>query len=245
VVIRYEPLGPTDQLTCRALVDVGRALATPTILGAWMTRTWVLTYGGQTPRATADVDVGAPTEVGYAQVAAAALERLGYEQDRGGYPFRYAKLTRDGLQIADLLIDASSAPSDGSAQPVYGLTAASASLTDVKFEISGVGSAAIRVPTLDGAFLLRLLALEDGPGGLKFPDYASDAASLGLLLLDDPDALSRWRDRSGGPADRARLLAADFFGNSTSAGATAAAGRTRGDGELVARRVSSAIRALI
>jgi len=167
------------------------------------------------------------------------------EQDKAGYPFRYAKLTREGVQIADLLIDASSAPSDGSAQPVYGLTTASAYLTDVNFEISGVGSAAVRVPTLDGAFLLRLLALEDGPGGLKFPDCASDAASLGLLLIEDLDALDRWRSRTGDAMDKARVLAGDLFGDSTSAGATAAAARTSGDELLAARRVSSAIRALI
>jgi len=110
--------------------------------------------GGQRSRATADVDIGAHTEVGYAKTAAAALEQRGYQQDKAGYPFRYAKLTPEGVQIADLMIDAGSAPTDGSAQPVYGLSAASEQLTEARFEISGVGSATVQVPTLDGAFLL-------------------------------------------------------------------------------------------
>ena len=237
MVIRYVPTGNSDQLSSHALIDVAGSTTSPVIVGAWMTRAWMLSSGaGQLPRVTNDVDVAAQPEVRVDRVGD-ALSRLGYVRDDMGYPFRYSFLTDAGVRIVDVLADDRQAPGEP-AFPVFGLDEATRSLVDVDIDIVGLGTAAFRLPTLDGAFLLRCLALTDGAGGLKFPDYASDAAAMGRLLINDPTALSQWRSRSGDTVTRARAIALPLFSGSTEPGALAVAQRATGDRSLAARQAA-------
>jgi len=210
-----------------------------------MTRAWVLGTGmAQALRATNDVDIAAPPDGG-SDAAAALLLQRGYQQDQLGYPFRYVRLTDAGLHIIDLMVDEQRSSSSEAAFPVYGLDEAAKTTTRMTLELVGVGTADIRVPALDGAFLLRSLALADGAGGLKFEDYARDAWSVGRLLINDEDALAAWRARSGEFVERARTIASPLFSSSTGPGPLAVARRSAGDQDLVARQVSETMTELL
>jgi len=193
---------------------------------------------------TNDVDLGAEAHLVNATRTAELLIGAGYERDSGGYPFRYARMTKAGLQIIDLLVDSEERQTDG-ALSVYGLHAAAAARVDVDIEISRIGIAAIQVPSLDGAFLLRALALEGGPSSLKFVDYARDAASLAILLEASPEDLVRWRTRSDETVARARELTLPLFESDRAPGSLASARDSRGDPAIAARHASSAIRGLL
>lgn len=203
-----------------------------------MTRTWILLSGaGQLPRVTNDVDVAAPPEVRTSDFGD-ALIGLGYLRDERGYPFRYSLQTDQGVRIVDVMRDAE-AQTGEPAFPVFGLDEATRHLVDVNIELGELGSASVRLPTLDGAFLLRSLALTDGAAGLKFEDYARDAAAIGQLLLADAAALAEWRARESEAIARAREIALPLFEASTGPGPLAVAQRARGDRDLAARQASA------
>lgn len=128
--------------------------------------------------------------------AITALKNVGYVQDRAGYPFRYSRMTEGGVRIIDLLVD-DDAPDDHGALRVPGLASAATRTEDVALEIAAAGTVNFRVPSLDGAFLLRALALSGGPGDLKFEDYANDAGVLALLLAVSSESLAHGRMRDG------------------------------------------------
>jgi hypothetical protein len=227
------------------MVEVASILDKPLILGAWMTRLWVLlTRPEMRVRATNDVDVGFETAVGYVEPARRALEEKGYVQDAGDYRFRFSRMTASGVLIVDLLIDEERASGLEPALPVFGMAAAAQSTVDASLRVAGIGRCEVRIPTLDGAFLLRALALTGGAGDLKFEDYAADAASLAQLLVVSDEYLRRWRARRGEVVARARVLALPLFDNPMSPGALAAARREQQDTALTARRVSAAIHEL-
>lgn len=218
----------------------------PLVIGAWMTRAWVLGSGTtQVPRATNDVDIAAPPEVGGSSGAAASLLQRGYRQDELGYPFRYSLTTNAGVQIIDLMVDQNRTSSVETAFPVYGLDEATKRTTDMTIDVVGIGTAKIRIPGLDGAFLLRALALADGAGGLKFDDYARDAWAIGKLLIDNEAALASWRARSGEFIESARKIARPLFTSSSGPGPLTIARRVSGDQDLVARQVSETMLELL
>ena len=244
MVIRYEPAGPSDLLGCRTLVEVCEALHGPLIIGAWMTRAIVLSHVPEMRvRRTNDVDVAVLPEVAAASDAARLLLDAGYRRDEHGYDFRYVRTTPEGVQIVDLMIDAS-APSPGTFS-VFGLGEASVTTDDVTIDIQSVGMGSFKVPSMDGAFLLRLLALADGSSSLKFDDYAADAGQLALLLVDDSEAMAAWRRRVGAGVQRARQIAGPLFESERAAGSIAAARRLGRDETIAARRVSAAMRDLL
>lgn len=227
------------------MLEVASVLREPLILGAWMTRIWILlARPDMRVRATSDVDVGFDPAVGYVEDARRALEEKGYVQDAGDYRFRFSRLTDAGVLIVDLLIDQERASGLEPALPVFGVAAAARATVDVSMRVAGIGQGEVRVPTLDGAFLLRALALTGGAGDLKFEDYAADAASLAQLLVGSAEDLRRWQARSGDAVERARVLALPLFDTPTSPGPLAAARREPGDKALAARRVSAAIHEL-
>lgn len=237
MVIRYVPSGNSDELSCAALVDVASAATGAVVVGAWMTKAWVLIAGGALPRVTNDVDVAAQPEVRTDGFGGALIDR-GYLRDERGYPFRYSRQTDQGVRLVDVLADENAQHAEP-AFPVFGLDEATRSLVDVTIEIAGLGSAPVRLPTLDGAFLLRSLALADGAAGLKFQDYAGDAAAIGQLLLAEATALAAWRARTGACIARARDIALPLFAASSSPGPLAVAQRARGDRDLAARQASA------
>jgi hypothetical protein len=153
-------------------------------------------------------------------------------------------MTTAGVLIVDLLIDQGRASGLEPALPVFGMASAAEATIDARLEVVGIGQCEVRVPTLDGAFLLRALALGGGPGDLKFDDYAADAASLAQLLVASDEYLRRWRTRSGDVVARARMLTLPLFDTPTSPGPLAAARREQRDSALTARRVSAAIHEL-
>jgi hypothetical protein len=239
MVIRYEPIGPIDSLTCRTLVEVAEAIPRPLVVGAWMTRLWALAFGAAPPRLTSDVDVGAEPELVDVAEAAKLLQSRGYKRDEQGYPFRYTRMTREGVLIVDMLVDSGAARPDESALPVFGLAAGAKAQKEFQVELVGIGTAAIRVPSLDGAVLLRALALADGPTGLKFQDYAVDAVLLGQLLTESPEDFLRWKGQTGEAATRAREIVLPLFASERAPGALAVGTRASGDPTLAARRASS------
>lgn len=206
-----------------------------------MTRAWLLLLDPQArARATNDVDVGFQPEFPYASKTIDALKGIGYEQDQAGYPFRYARMTAGGVRIIDLLIDQDAADAHGALR-VLGMATAAERTQEVTLEIGGAGRATFRIPSLDGSFLLRALALSDGPGGLKFQDYALDAGALAVQLVESPDALVAWRKRTGPVISSARRIALPLFATQRSPGSVTAASRARGDPALAARRASAAV----
>jgi hypothetical protein len=216
------------------------------VIGAWMTRAWVLSSGSrQPPRATNDVDIAAKTEVGGSEGAASLLLQRGYRRDELGYPFRYSLATKAGVRIIDLMVDDTSTSSGEIAFPVYGLDEATEPSVDVSIHVAGIGTADIRIPRLDGAFLLRCLALAGGAGGLKFEDYARDAWSIGQLLVSDGNALAYWRARDGDVVKRAREIAVPLFNSATGPGPLAIIRRLPGDQDLIARQVSETMHELL
>lgn len=227
------------------MVEVAGVLNKPLILGAWMTRLWVLIGRPEIRmRATNDVDIGFEPAVGYVEDARRALEHKGYLQDPGDYRYRFSRMGDAGMRIVDLLIDEENASGLEPALPVFGLTAAAQSTIDVTLRVAEIGQCEVRIPTLDGAFLLRALALSGGAGDLKFEDYAADAASLAELLVSNDAYLVRWRARSGNVVDRARQLALPLFDSPTSPGPLAASRRDRRDAALAARQVSATVHRL-
>lgn len=245
MVIRYAPAGRSDLLACLSLVDAAMALPRPLILGAWMTRVWLLLRGAKRmPRATNDVDLDVGSQVGYSGAAHEALAALDYRQDARGYPFRYSRLTSEGLRIIDLLIDAERQAEYPTALAVLGIDEAANATFEIELEMEGAGRALARVPTLDGAFLLRVLALSEAAAGLKFDDYAADAETLGELLIEEPDALARWNERTGETLRRARSTALPLFETERSPGSLAIGRRALGDRVLAARRASATMRDL-
>ena len=243
-MIRYAPSGKVDLLACSTLVEAATALDKPLVLGAWMTRAWLLLLDPQTRvRATNDVDVGFQPEFPYAGKTIDSLRAIGYRQDQEGYPFRYARMTAQGLRIIDLLIDEDVVDAHGALR-VLGMASAVERTQDITLDIEDAGTATFRIPSLDGAFLLRALALSGGPGGLKFEDYAIDAGALAILLTESADALTAWGKRTGTALTSARSIALPVFATERSPGSVAAASRARGDPALAGRRVSAAVRLL-
>jgi hypothetical protein len=239
-VTRYEPTGPIDLLGCRTLIEVCGAIDKPLVIGAWMTRAIVLSRNsGLRVRRTNDVDVAAVPEVANVVELSRRLAASGYQRDQQGYPFRYSRMTPSGLQIVDVMVDASSPSPD--ALGVLGLRSATVTLDLIHLDIQEVGMADFRVPSLDGAFLLRVLALQDGPGGLKFPDYAGDAGQLALFLVDDPKALASWERRRDRSMEDAIRINNGLFDTERSPGSIAAARLLGGDEVLAARRVTAAM----
>jgi len=244
--VQYRPTGRSDELGCRALTDAADTLKRPLVIGAWMTRAWVLESGAsQAPRSTNDVDIAAEPEVGGSGGAAALLHQRGYRQDQLGYRFRYSLSTKAGVRIIDLMVDEKNASAGEIAFPVYGLDVATETTVDMSIHVVGIGTADIRIPGLDGAFLLRSLALADGAGGLKFEDYARDAWSIGQLLVRNGNALASWRARDGEVAKRAREIAVPLFSSPTGPGPLAVARALLGDPDLIARQVSETMLELL
>lgn len=205
-----------------------------------MTRAIVLSRNPRlSVRRTNDVDVAAVPEVADVVELSRRLAASGYQRDQHGYPFRYSRMTLNGVQIVDVMVDASSPSPD--ALGVVGLQSATVRLELMHLDIHEVGMADFRVPTLDGAFLLRVLALQDGPGGLKFPDYAGDAGQLALFLIDDPRALANWKRRRDQFVEDAIRIKRGLFDDERSPGSIAAAKLVGGDEMLAARRVTAAM----
>jgi len=196
-------------------------------------------------RATNDVDIGFEPAVGYVERARATLEDKGYVQDAGEYRFRFSRMTAAGVLIVDLLIDQDRASGLEPALPVFGVSAAAQSTADVSLRIAGVGQCEVRVPTLDGAFLLRALALTGGSGDLKFDDYAADAAALAQLLVERDEFLRRWSARRGKEVAAARAIALPLFDTPNSPGSLAASRRDSRDTALSARRISATFHELL
>jgi hypothetical protein len=138
VVIEYDPSGPSDRLACQTIFDVASVLNKPLVLGAWMTRLWILMMQpGVRVRATNDVDIGFDPAIGYADDARLAIERIGYVQDAHDYRFRFSRMTREGVQIVDLLIDKERASGTEPALPVFGIDTAAQSTVDVSLVVPG------------------------------------------------------------------------------------------------------------
>lgn len=210
MVIRYVPRGPIDALSARALVELSSELGPPVVLGGWMTRVWAVARG-RDARVTNDLDVTYLPEVLAVPEVAAGLRRLGYHQDDRGYPFRYTRMSNDGLLIVDLLCDAEQ-QLDPSAQPVFGVAFATERLESFDLTVVDVGVAHVLVPAIERATVLRLLALDQGPGMVRFAPYAVDAHAVGLILADDGGALKALqRERKRDEVRRAEALARSFL----------------------------------
>lgn len=170
-MIAYEPTGPSDRLACQAMVEVAHVLNKPLILGAWMTRLWVLIAGpAMRVRATNDVDVGFEPAVGYVEDARRALEEKGYVQDAGDYRFRFSRMTAAGVLIVDLLVDQERASGLEPALPVYGMAAAAEATVEASLRIAGIGRCEVRMPTLRAwhcCWLVAMNTCRDGALGVE------------------------------------------------------------------------------
>lgn len=246
MVIRYRPASRPDLLGVLALIDVAALMECPIILGAWMTRLWTVARGSLLqPRKTSDVDVGISSELKALTRMVPLLRAKGYEQDTGGYPFRFHRLTGDGVVIVDLLIDEKRATPGEPAYPVYGLDFAAEQLQAFDLDLGSAGNAHVCVPTLDRAFVLRCLALEDA-GSIKFEDYVRDAWSLAQLVDTDAAATARLeQSRDRDELRRASGVIARLFENERSAAIRAVRRSALGDPEVVARRASATMRRLL
>lgn len=236
MVIDYGAVGPDDKRSLLVLQDLESADWPIVLVGAWMTRVWLVAERRPDPiRRTNDIDVALVPELPAATQLVARLESLKYEQDRQGYPFRYQRMSEEGLLIVDLLTDAER-PQHGDALPVYGLDAAlrrTVSFTLVGRQHVRIG---IAVPAIEWATLLRALALKGGPEMLKFSDYALDYGALAKAVADGHAdtfrALSVTKEYA-----TARDLVGRHFGSMDAPGARAVAAAARGDPDLEAQTV--------
>lgn len=103
----------------------------------------------------------------------------------------------------------------------------------------------MKVPSLEGAFVRRCLALTGGPSELKFEDYVQDAVQLGRLV-DRNDAARQGLDRlrsTLGP--RLCDVMAGLFSDADAPGSRAAARLAPGNPDLASRQASALVRRLI
>lgn len=233
-----------ERLSFGALTDLG-AVTTPTVVGAWMTRIWLGAFGeADSGRRTADVDVQVDSAetLGSGELIA-LLEERDYRRDNAGYPFRLSRRVDEGTRIVDLLVDREATGAVGF--PVEGLDLATAVTTEHELGARGVATFRVRVPSLEGAFVLRCLALTGGPSELKFQDYVQDAVQLGRLV-DRCDAARQDLDRLRsilGP--RLRDVMARLFSDADAPGSRAAARLAPGNPDLASRQASVLVRKLI
>lgn len=244
MVIDYLPTGRSDLLTIRTLRDLQSISERVVLVGAWMTRIWILARRRpEAIRRTNDVDVGLTPEVPSGSLVP-ALRSLGYEQDRAGYPFRYQRMSQEGLLIVDLLVDSRRASAEPNALAVYGLDAALTRTVDFHLRVIGLEqSLTVRVPTLARAVLLRALALEQGRAGLTFEDYANDFATL--VLAVDEEATSELDElRSTAEFAVASRIVVPLFASLDAPGSRAYASFARADPDVAARNLAAAVRSV-
>lgn len=247
MVIQIEVASLPERLSFGALVDLAE-LTRPTVVGAWMTRIWLAASGSPgVGRRTADVDVQVDSaETVSSGELIALLEGRDYVRDDAGYPFRMTRRVAEGLRIIDLLVDASSASLDSPAFPVVGLGAATAELVSMKIESAMAKPIRVNVPTLERAFLLRCLAVEVGPEGLKFADYIDDALQLARLVRRSHVAGASLAELRSTPLGRRALdIIAPLFSDMAAPGSRAVSDRAVRDGDLAAREAAALFRALL
>jgi len=226
-----------------AIRDVASIARPVRLVGAWMTRTWLLSAGPlPSLRRTNDVDIGLAHEAPGSSQLKDGLARLGYAANPD-FRFRVERMGVNGLLIIDFLIDQSRAQEDKDAYPVYGLDFALHSLVAFVLRLKDFNvECEVAVPSLDRAVILRVLALDGGADTAKFADYAKDAAALAVLCADG-DGFATEVLRSEEFA-RAKGIASDLFGDFTKPGSREAVGVVALDPELAARRASAAMRSL-
>lgn len=235
-----------DRLSFGALTDLG-AITTPTIVGAWMTRIWLGAFGeAASGRRTADVDV----QVDSAETLASGemislLEARGYQRDPTDYPFRMSRRVKEGVRIVDLLVDRESTSADSLGFRVEGLEQATRTVVEHDLD-AGAPAFRVKVPALEGAFVLRCLALQVGPTGLKFEDYVQDAIQLARLVRRSASA-SRGLEaiRPTGLGRRLSAVMSELFSDEDAPGSRAAALGALGDRDLASRQASALVRALV
>lgn len=243
-MIDYLPTGRSDLLTIRTLRDLQSVSEGLVLVGAWMTRIWVLARRRpEAIRRTNDVDVGLTPEVPSGSLVP-SLRSLGYEQDSAGYPFRYQRMSQEGLLIVDLLVDSRRASAEPDALAVYGLDTALTRTVAFDLRIAGLEqSLTVRVPTLARAVLLRALALEQARAGLKFEDYANDFATL--VLAVDEEATGELNElRSTAEFAVASRIVMPLFASLDAPGSRAYASVAHGDPDVAARNLAAAVRSV-
>lgn len=247
MVIRFKPSSLPERLSFGALTDLGE-VTVPTVVGAWMTRIWLGAFGEPAAgRRTADVDV----QVDSAETLGAAelislLESKDYRRDPAEYPFRMTRRVAEGVRIVDLLVDRDANPGESLGFRVEGLESATNVLVEHEIEAPGTRSFRVRVPALEGAFVLRCLALQVGPTGLKFEDYIQDALQLARLVRRSEPASRELRKlRSTTLGSRVRDVMLPLFADAAAPGSRAAARGALGDRELASRQTSALIHALL
>lgn len=232
-MIDYDAVALGDPRSDLILRDLESARWPAVLVGAWMTRIWLVAERRpEAIRRTNDIDVALVPEVPATTDLLERLATLGYKRDTEGYSFRHQRMSEQGLLIVDLLTDADR-PQHPDALPVVGLGLAIQETVPFSLRSQG-GDMHVRVPTLDRAVLLRALALLGGPETIKFPDYARDYAALASALADrDPHSFRRLS--SAVEYMRARSVLRPLFAGLDSPGARAVAEGARGDPDLAAR----------
>lgn len=236
-MIDYTAAAPDDPRSLLVLQDLHSMDWRIVLVGAWMTRVWLVAEDRpETIRRTNDIDLALVPELPAATDLIARLGSLNYVQDRQGYPFRYQRMSEDGLLIIDLLTDAER-PQHADALRVVGL--ATAVRETVAFRLvhraRGV-DLPVNVPTIERALLLRALALDAGPEMLKFVDYARDYAALAKAVVESH--LGEFRELT--PTKEyalARDLIGRLFHSIDAPGTRAVASAARGDPDVEARSV--------
>lgn len=247
MVIHFTLGSLPDRLSFGALTDLG-AITTPTIVGAWMTRIWLGAFGeAASGRRTADVDV----QVDSAETLASGemislLEARGYQRDPTDYPFRMSRRVKEGVRIVDLLVDRETTSADSLGFRVEGLEQATRTVVEHDLDAPGASAFRVKVPALEGAFVLRCLALQVGPTGLKFEDYVQDAIQLARLVRRSASA-SRGLEaiRPTGLGRRVSTVVSELFSDADAPGSRAAAASALGDRDLASRQASELVRALV
>lgn len=245
MVIHFTLASLPERLSFGALTDLG-AVTTPTVVGAWMTRIWLGAFGeANSGRRTADVDVQVDSaESPGSGELIALLEERDYRRDSAGYPFRLSRRVGEGTRIVDLLVDREARGAIGF--PVEGLDLATRITAQHELGAPGVEPFCVRVPSLQGAFVLRCLALAGGPSGLKFEDYVQDAVQLGRLVSRNDAARQGLEElRSRAISQRLRDVMAGLFSDADAPGSRAAARLAPGNPDLASRQASVLVRKLI
>jgi predicted nucleotidyltransferase len=223
--------------------DVERCAARLVLVGAWMTRVWLVVLARhEALRRTNDIDLALTPEVAGTTDLAKCLLGLGYAQNVD-YTFRYERMSADGLLIIDLLVDQGRSEAIPDAYAVYGLDTAIESTSGFVIEVAGrPDRLSVTVPTLPRAVLLRALALDQGPASIKFTDYAADFVALARAVDLEDKEFAELRTRP--EFTRAREVALPLFGSPDSPGSRAVAQGAAGDPELAARTASIVVRDL-